>query len=70
MRGRSALVVFWTAVLVTVFTLGIAWSAWKTTNTSALALLIAVPASVMSVVSALVAARVLTLVTRAHNNRR
>ncbi len=70
MRERNPVAVFWTTVFVSVLTLGIAWSAWKTTNTSQLALLIAVPASVMSAVSALVAGRVLTLVTRAHNNRR
>jgi hypothetical protein len=56
--------IFWTAVLIEVIGLGIAWSAWRAVSDSSLALLIAVPASAIGVAAAIVSGRILTVVTR------
>ena len=67
MRTRSPLAVFWTAAFVAVFALGIAWSAWKAAHATQLALIVAIPATLVFAVAALGASRVLVVVTRARH---
>jgi len=64
MRDRNPFIVFWVAVFVAVFALGIAWSAWKASPVTALTLVVAIPATVVFAIAALGAMRVLVLVTR------
>lgn len=67
MRTRSPLAVFWTAAFVAVFALGIAWSAWKAAHATQLALIVAIPATLVFAVAVLGASRVLVVVTRARH---
>ena len=65
MRTRNPFVTFWIAVFVAIFALGVAWSAWKATTTTQLALVVAIPATLVCAVATLGAARVVIVVARA-----
>jgi hypothetical protein len=65
MRVRNPFVTFWIAVFVAVLSLGVAWSAWKAIHAVPLALVAAVPATLVCAVATLAAARIVVIVTRA-----
>jgi hypothetical protein len=66
-RARNPLTIFWIAVFVAVFALGLAWSAWKASHATPLSLVVAVPATLVFAVATLGATRVLVVVTRARH---
>ena len=55
---------FWTAVILDVFALGVAWSAWKALDTTPRSLVIALPATLACVAATLVAGRILFVISR------
>ena len=65
MRPPRTFALFWIAVGIDVLALGIAWPTWKLVSTSPLALLVAIPATLVGVGATAVAGRVLTVVSRA-----
>lgn len=65
MRRPQPIALFWTAVVIDVVALGIAWSTWKLVSTSPIALLAAIPATLVCVGATAVAGRVLIVVARA-----
>ena len=62
---KRPLTIFWLAVTVAVIALGFAWTAWKATDTNSLAIVVAMPASVVCAAATLIAGRILTVVSRA-----
>lgn|GEM_PF-6069337 len=60
---RHPFTIFWTAVLIDVFALGAAWSAWKAS--APFALVVAAAATAVCAVATLVAGRILIVVSRA-----
>ncbi len=68
MRRPQPIALFWTAAAVDIVALGVAWSTWKLVSTSPIALLAAIPATLVCVAATTIAGRVLTVITRATQN--
>ena len=66
---RRPFTIFWTAVIVDVFALGVAWSAWKSPGGTPVPLVIAVTATLVCAAATIVAGRILVVVNRVTSRR-
>jgi hypothetical protein len=56
--------IFWSAVTVDVFTLGVAWSAWKSPDGTPATWAVAATATLVCVAATIVAGRILIVISR------
>jgi hypothetical protein len=61
--------VFWSAVLIDILALGVAWSAWKSPGTSVAGVFVAVAASTAVAVATMVAARIIVVTSGRDRDR-
>lgn len=66
---RRPFTIFWTAVIVDVFALGVAWSAWKSPEATPVSVVVAVAATLVCAAATVVAGRILVVISRATSRR-